>query len=141
MSLRDVKRAMEVMVWFYDNFNNFFPLIQHEDGDGGVETKNGKELKDERPSYSQEKPVIEDEMFSREDEPPTVQKQSPCLTDWRPASPTEERCSPKKERFRFEEGEFSSKERPAVRREPLACKEGRPTLKKTKSPERRTTHY
>ena len=96
MSLRDVKRAMEVMVWFYDNFNNFFPLIQHEDGDGGVETKNGKELKDERPSYSQEKPVIEDEMFSREDEPPTVQKQSPFLTDWRPASPTEERCSPKK---------------------------------------------
>ena len=145
MSLRDVKRAMEVMVWFYENFDNFSPLIQDEDGDGdgdddyrddnnGFESKNREELKDERPRYSQERPIIKDKLFSREDEPHAAQKESPFLTDWRPASLIEERRSPKKERPLFEEAKFSSKERPAVRRERLALKEGRPTLKKAQSP-------
>ena len=39
----------------------------------------------------------------------------------------------------FSQAEYSSKERPAVRREQLAFKEGRPTLKKTQSPEHHTT--
>ena len=137
-----MKRAMEVMVWFYENFNNFSPLIQDEHGDGddgqkdhngGVESKNREELKDERP-YIQ-KLIIEDELFPREDEPPAVQKESsPFLKDWRPASLTEESRPPKKEQVFFEEAEFFSKERPAVRREQLAFKEGRPTIKEERSP-------
>lgn len=137
VSLRDVKRAMEVMVWFYDNFDNFSPLIQDEDDDkdnnNDVESKNREELKDERPRYSQERPIIVDKLFSREDKPPAAPKESPS-TDWQPASLIEERRPPKKERRRFEEAEFSSKERPTVRRERLVFKEGRLTPKRAQSP-------
>ena len=138
-----MKRAMEVMVWFYENFDNFSPLIQDEDGDDndgekddsdGVESKHMEELKDKRPRCSQELSIIEDELFPREDEPPAVQKESsPFFTDWRPASFTGERRPPKKEHVFFEEAEFFSKERPAVRREQLAFKEGRPTIKEERS--------
>lgn len=147
MSLRDVKRAMEVMVWFYENFNNFSPLIQDEYGDGdgddddkddnnGVESKNREERKDERPSYRQERPIIEEELFSREYELPAVQNEIPFIADWRPASLTEESRPPKKEPAFLEEKEeeVSFKEQPAVRKEQLAFREGRPTLQKTQSP-------
>lgn len=128
-----MKRAMEVMVWFYENFNDFFPKIQDEDGDGDAkdgnhddENEDYKELTEEHPRYREEGAIFEEKLPSLADEQPvlSLQKESPFFTASRPAfkkgpSPlTEERCPPKEEQSLIEEEVFSAKgKRPAVGKE------------------------
>jgi len=124
VSLRDVKRAMQVMVWFYENFNNFSPLIHDEDGDGDVkadhdddENKDEEEFKEEHPRHREQRPIIEEELFFREDERFALQKESPSFTEQRPVieedlfSREDERPAVQKESPFFSEGPLAFKER------------------------------
>ncbi|XP_078382607.1 E3 ubiquitin-protein ligase rnf213-alpha-like isoform X3 [Oculina patagonica] len=69
VSLRDVKRAMEVMVWFYENFRNFSPLIQDE------------KRKNEVGEDDDDKNESEDES---EKEPPIFEEQQTAFVKQRP---------------------------------------------------------
>ena len=155
-----MKRAMEVMVWFYENFNNFFPLIHDEDddGDGGGggggdgddkaeddddENEDVEKLKEEGPRHREQRPFIEEELCSREDEQAALQIESPSFTKGRSAlkrepSPLTEELRPSLpnlERFLFKAAVSSPKEeRPNVRGEQFPFKVGRPILKQKRSP-------
>jgi len=118
---------MQVMVWFYENFNNFSPLIHDEDGDGDDkadhdddENKDEEELKEEHPRHREQRPIIEEELFFREDERFALQKESPSFTEQRPV---------------IEEDLFSREdERPAVQKESPFFSEGPLAFKKRSSP-------
>ena len=43
MSLRDVKRAMDVMVWFYKRYKQFSPLLKKEE----EQSEDGRESEEE----------------------------------------------------------------------------------------------
>ena len=48
MSLRDVKRAMDVMVWFYKRHKQFFPLLENEE----EKSEDGRESEEEEEQQS-----------------------------------------------------------------------------------------
>lgn len=112
-----MKRAMEVMVWFYENCNHFLTLIQDEDGDGdgddeddSNEGENEEEL-EQRPRYNEERPIFED-LFSLGDERPglSYQTKSPSFTEGRTAL--------KVEPSSLREGHHPFKEEPLSFQEP-----------------------
>lgn len=64
VSLRDVKRAMDVMVWFYDHFKTFDEKKtreadnENEDEDKGESTDEEASLKEERPILEEQRPTF-----------------------------------------------------------------------------------
>ena len=64
MSLRDVKRAMEVMIWFYQHFQDFSGLMEEE------RRKNEEESENESDSDSGEDSTDVKETLSDSEEDP-----------------------------------------------------------------------
>ena len=112
-----MKRAMEVMVWFYENCNHFLTLIQDEDGDGDGDEKDdsdeeeAEEELEARPRFNEERAIFED-LFSLGDERPglSYQTKSPSFTEGRTAL--------KVETSSLREGHHPFKEEPLSFEEP-----------------------
>ena len=83
MSLRDIKRAMEVMVWFYKRFQDFSCLMQDEENenedDGESEDENKSE--DKRPSVKQTLLTFDEERLTLEEARPTFKEERRNLSD------------------------------------------------------------
>lgn len=137
-----MKRAMEVMVWFYENCNHFLTLIQDEDSDGYGDDKDDndeeedEEVLEERPRYNEERATFE-YLSSLGDEQPglSYQTKSPFFTEGR--APLKVEPSPLSEghHLSFEDAVFSPREeRPAVKIKRSVLKEGQPILKKAQCP-------
>lgn len=137
-----MKRAMEVMVWFYENCNHFLTLIQDEDDDGDGDDKDDSDEEEdeqeleERPRYNEERATFE-YLSSLGDERPglSYQAKNPSFTEGR--APLKVEPSPLREghHLSFEDAVFSPREeRPAVKIKRSALIEGQPILKKAQGP-------
>lgn len=159
-----MKRAMEVMVWFYENCNHFLTLIQDENDDGDGDDKDDSDEEEdeqeleERPRYNKERATFE-YLSSLGDERPglSYQTKSPSFTEGRAPlkvepSPLREGhhlsfedavFSPREDFLKKAQGPLKEEERSALENWPSALEEvrstlkgKRPILKKAQSPPR-----
>lgn len=112
MSLRDVKRAMEVMVWFYEHFQKFSCLMQDEE----KENEDDGENEDEN-EFEEEKSSVKETLFTFEDERPTLKGVSRAFKEERRNLSDHSR-----RHYHFKEEVISNRER-----------EDRPTVSESKS--------
>ncbi|XP_022797655.1 E3 ubiquitin-protein ligase rnf213-alpha-like isoform X3 [Stylophora pistillata] len=83
VSLRDVKRAMEVMVWFYQHFQDFSDLMKEEQSENEEESSNESESESEEVStnVSRTPSDSEDDQCGQEKTTTTIQDARQSLRD------------------------------------------------------------
>ncbi|XP_022806306.1 E3 ubiquitin-protein ligase RNF213-like [Stylophora pistillata] len=70
VSLRDVKRAMDVMMWFHEHFHYFFSLMQEEESESEDDGKNEGEIE-----FCAQQPNLKEAALASDDERSVLKKE------------------------------------------------------------------
>ena len=83
MSLRDVKRAMEVMIWFYQHFQDFSGLMEEErrKNEEGSESESDSDSGEYSPDVKETLSDSEDDQYDQEKTTATNHNDSRSLRD------------------------------------------------------------